>query len=113
MQGNELGQMRMNLEHPRDQQRAFGRCHLGDVKRIDDVEVKLDRLRRLVVRQLEDTQRGTPSDRITITEMSGQALDRRGDELLERGGACLGLGGFAGTAAQVARGTACGLELYW
>ena len=76
--------MRMDLKHARDQEGTLGRCHLSDMKRIDHVEVKLDRLRRLAVRQLEDTQRGTPSNRITMTEMSGQALDRRGDELLER-----------------------------
>jgi hypothetical protein len=60
----------MVFEHTRDQERALGRCHLGDMKRIDHVEVELDGLRRLAVRELEDTQRGTPGDRITITEMS-------------------------------------------
>ena len=39
------------------------------MKRIDDVEVELDALRRLPVRELEDTQGGTPGNRITITEM--------------------------------------------
>ena len=64
---DELGQMGMLLEHARDQERTFGRCHLGDMKRIDDVEVELDGLRRLAVAELEDTEGGAPSNRITIT----------------------------------------------
>jgi hypothetical protein len=38
-QGDELGQMRMGFEHARYKVRALGRCHLGDMKRIDDIEI--------------------------------------------------------------------------
>jgi hypothetical protein len=69
---NELGQMRMLLEHAGDEERTLGGGHLSDMKGIDHVEVKLDRLRRLAVGELEDTQRCTPSDRITVTEMCGE-----------------------------------------
>jgi hypothetical protein len=39
------------------------------MKRIDDVEIELDGLRRLAVGELEDTEGGPPSNRITITEV--------------------------------------------
>jgi hypothetical protein len=69
------------------------------MKRIDVFKVELDGLGGLAVAELEDTQRRPPSNRITITEMSSQRLDRGGHELLERSGAGLGLRGFAGPAA--------------
>ena len=59
----------MNLENPRDQERTFGRCHLGHVQRIDYVEVELDRLSRLAVAELEYTEGGARSNGITIAEM--------------------------------------------
>jgi hypothetical protein len=31
--------MRMGFEHARYKVRALGRCHLGDMKRIDDIEI--------------------------------------------------------------------------
>jgi hypothetical protein len=69
---NELGQMRMLLEHAGDEERTPGGGHLSDMKWIEDVEVELDGLRRLAVAELEDTEGGTPSNRITITEMGSQ-----------------------------------------
>jgi hypothetical protein len=39
------------------------------VQRIDYVEVELDRLSRLAVAELEDTEGGAPSNGITIAEM--------------------------------------------
>jgi hypothetical protein len=55
--------MRMVLEHTRNQQRTLRRGHLGDMKRIDYVEVELDGLRWLAVGELEDTQRRPPGRR--------------------------------------------------
>jgi hypothetical protein len=83
------------FEHAGDQEATLGRCHLSHMQRINDVKVGLDGLRRLAVGELEHAQRGQPSNRITITEMGSQRLDRSRYELLERGGACLGLGGLA------------------
>jgi hypothetical protein len=45
--------------------------------------------------------------------MRGEWLDRRGDELLECGCACHGLGGFARPSAEVSACASCVLELYW
>jgi hypothetical protein len=36
------------------------------MKRIDDIQVELDGLGRLAVAELEDTEGGTPSNRITL-----------------------------------------------
>jgi hypothetical protein len=72
VQRGQLGQMRVLLEHAREEERTLGRCHLSDMQRINDVNVELDRLRRLAVAELEDTERRPPSNRITITEMRSE-----------------------------------------
>jgi hypothetical protein len=67
---DELGEMRMDLEHARNQVRTLGRGHLSDMEGIDNVEVELDGLRRLAVAELEDTEGRAPRKRITFAEVS-------------------------------------------
>jgi len=66
----------------------------------------LDDLSRPTKRVLEHPECRPPSERVSISKMSGQRLDRRRHELVERGSTSFSLRRLARPATQVATCTA-------
>ena len=68
--------MWIRVKHPADQLRTLQLGHLSNPERVESDRIRLffDHLDRPAERLLKNAKGSSPSSRITITEMSGQAL---------------------------------------